>query len=154
MKSLWDQKRAVETVAHYAAQGVSEDLALRTYSARLLGADPELVLHGGGNTSVKTWGPDLFGERLEVLCVKGSGWDLAAIEPPGHPAVRLAPLLKLRALDRLTDEDMVNVQRANLMDSSGPTPSVEALLHAFIPEKFIDHTHATAFLALADQPHA
>jgi rhamnose utilization protein RhaD (predicted bifunctional aldolase and dehydrogenase)/NAD(P)-dependent dehydrogenase (short-subunit alcohol dehydrogenase family) len=154
MKSLWDERAAAEAVACYGAAGVCEDLALRTYSARLLGADPSLVLHGGGNTSVKTAARDLFGEALEVLCVKGSGWDLATIEPPGHPAVRLAPLLKLRDLDRLSDEDMVGVQRANLMDSAAPNPSVETLLHAFIPEKFIDHTHATAFLAIADQPDA
>jgi rhamnose utilization protein RhaD (predicted bifunctional aldolase and dehydrogenase)/NAD(P)-dependent dehydrogenase (short-subunit alcohol dehydrogenase family) len=154
MRSLWDDTAAAEAVARYGAAGVSEDLALRTYSARLLGADPSLVLHGGGNTSVKTTARDLFGEPLEVLCVKGSGWDLASIEPPGHPAVRLAPLQKLRSLERLSDEDMVGVQRANLMDSAAPNPSVETLLHAFIPEKFIDHTHATAFLAIADQPDA
>jgi len=154
MRSLWDESAAAEAVARYGAAGVSKDLALRTYSARLLGADPSLVLHGGGNTSVKTTAHDLFGEPLEVLCVKGSGWDLATIEPPGHPAVRLAPLLKLRSLDRLSDEDMVGVQRANLMDSAAPNPSVETLLHAFIPETFIDHTHATAFLAIADQPDA
>jgi len=154
MRSLWDDSVAAEAVARHGAAGVSEDLALRTYSARLLGADPSLVLHGGGNTSVKTTANDLFGEALEVLCVKGSGWDLATIEPPGHPAVRLAPLLKLRSLERLSDEDMVGAQRANLMDSAAPNPSVETLLHAFIPEKFIDHTHATAFLAIADQPDA
>jgi rhamnose utilization protein RhaD (predicted bifunctional aldolase and dehydrogenase)/NAD(P)-dependent dehydrogenase (short-subunit alcohol dehydrogenase family) len=112
------------------------------------------VLRGGGNTSVKTLATDLFGDVLEVLCVKGSGWDLATIEPAGHPAVRLAPLLRLRDLERLSDEDMVNAQRANLLDQAAPNPSVETLLHAFIPEKFIDHTHACAFLAIADQPDA
>ncbi|HEY2176971.1 MAG TPA: class II aldolase/adducin family protein, partial [Caulobacteraceae bacterium] len=154
MRSRWDDKAAAEAVAHYGAAGVSEDLALRTYSARLLGADPAIVLHGGGNTSVKTTACDLFGDEIEVLCVKGSGWDLASIEPPGHPAVRLEPLMRLRDLERLSDEDMVNVQRANLLDSTAPNPSVETLLHAFIPEKFIDHSHATAILALADQPDA
>jgi rhamnose utilization protein RhaD (predicted bifunctional aldolase and dehydrogenase)/NAD(P)-dependent dehydrogenase (short-subunit alcohol dehydrogenase family) len=154
MRSLWDEAGAAEAVARYGAAGVSEDLALRTYSARLLGADPALVLHGGGNTSVKTTAQDVFGQELEVLCVKGSGWDLASIEPAGHPAVRLAPLLSLRGLARLSDEEMVNAQRANLMDSAAPNPSVETLLHAFIPDKFIDHTHATAVLALADQPDA
>jgi rhamnose utilization protein RhaD (predicted bifunctional aldolase and dehydrogenase)/NAD(P)-dependent dehydrogenase (short-subunit alcohol dehydrogenase family) len=154
MRSLWDDSAAAEAVARYGAAGVSEDLALRTYSARLLGADPALVLHGGGNTSVKTTARDLFGEAIEVLCVKGSGWDLATIEPAGHPAVRLSPLMRLRDLERLSDEDMVNVQRANLLDSTAPNPSVETLLHAFIPEKFIDHSHATAILALADQPNA
>jgi rhamnose utilization protein RhaD (predicted bifunctional aldolase and dehydrogenase)/NAD(P)-dependent dehydrogenase (short-subunit alcohol dehydrogenase family) len=132
--------------------GVGEDLALRTYSARLLGADPSLVLHGGGNTSVKTTVRDVFGEDVEVLCVKGSGWDLATIEPAGHPAVRLAPLRRLRALERLSDEEMVNAQRQNLIDTAAPNPSVETLLHAFLAPKFIDHTHAEAVLALANQP--
>jgi rhamnose utilization protein RhaD (predicted bifunctional aldolase and dehydrogenase)/NAD(P)-dependent dehydrogenase (short-subunit alcohol dehydrogenase family) len=154
MNSLWNEDDALAAARRYAADGIGEDLALRTYSARLLGADPALVLHGGGNTSVKTTAPDLFGQALPVLCVKGSGWDLATIEPAGHPAVRLAPLLALRALERLSDEAMVNAQRQNLMDSTAPNPSVETLLHAFIPEKFIDHTHSQAVLALADQPDA
>ena len=154
MNSGWDDARARLAIEHYARQGVSEDLALRTYSARLLGADATLVLHGGGNTSVKTRARDLFGEEIDVLCVKGSGWDLATIEPPGHPAVRLEPLLRLRALERLSDEDMVNAQRQNLLDTAAPNPSVETLLHAFIPAKFIDHTHAMAVLALANQPDA
>jgi len=154
MKSLWNEADARAALERYAALGVGEDLALRTYSARLLGADPALVLHGGGNTSVKTTATDLFGEAVEVLCVKGSGWDLATIEPAGHPAVRLAPLLRLRALAALSDEAMVNAQRQNLIDAAAPNPSVETLLHAFIPDKFIDHTHSLAVLALADQPDA
>nr|MBA3811618.1 bifunctional aldolase/short-chain dehydrogenase [Caulobacteraceae bacterium] len=89
MKSRWDEAEARAAVSRYAALGVSEDLALRTYGARLLGADPTLVLHGGGNTSVKTRQTDVFGDEIDVLCVKGSGWDLATIEPAGHPAVRL-----------------------------------------------------------------
>ena len=85
---------------------------------------------------------------------RGSGWDLGTIEAPGLPAVKLAPLLELRSLDALSDEEMVNVQRANLVDSASPNPSVETLLHAFLPHKFVDHTHATPFLALANLPHA
>ena len=112
------------------------------------------MLHGGGNTSVKTIMTDLLGEEVEVLCVKGSGWDMAAIEPAGLPAVRLAPLRKLRRRAALSDEDMVRVQRANLLDPGAPNPSVETLLHAFLPHKFIDHTHSTAVLSLADQPDA
>ena len=154
MISLWNDPNAAAAVERYAALGVGEDLALRTYSARLLGSDPALVLHGGGNTSVKTGVRDIFGEVVEVLCVKGSGWDLATIEPAGHPAVRLAPLLRLRGLARLSDGAMVDAQRQNLMDSAAPNPSVETLLHAFIPEKFIDHTHSLAVLALANQPDA
>ncbi len=154
MKSLWRDEAAAAAVAGYAADGIGEDLALRTYSARLLGADTSLVLHGGGNTSVKTLATDVFGASVPVLCVKGSGWDLATIEPEGHPAVRLEPLLQLRQLPRLSDEAMVNAQRQNLMDTSAPNPSVETLLHAFIGAKFIDHTHALSVLALANQPDA
>jgi rhamnose utilization protein RhaD (predicted bifunctional aldolase and dehydrogenase)/NAD(P)-dependent dehydrogenase (short-subunit alcohol dehydrogenase family) len=152
MKSLWSDAEAGAFVARYGNHG--RDLALRIYSARLLGGDSRLVLHGGGNSSVKSDATDILGEHVAVLCVKGSGWDMADIEPPGFPAVRLEPLRKLRALDRLSDEDMVNFQRVNLLDSAAPNPSVETLLHAFLPHKFVDHTHSTAVLALTDQPDA
>ena len=154
MESRWSDAEAKRAVAHYAERGVGEDLALRTYSARLLGSDWRLVLHGGGNTSVKTKMRDVYGDEVRVLCVKGSGWDLATIEPEGHPAVRLEPLLRLRSLEKLTDEDMVSVQRANLLDSAAPNPSVETLLHAFLPHKFVDHTHSVAAVSIADQPEA
>src|SRR5258708_2622421 len=154
MRSLWSNRDAEAMVARYAAAGVSRDLALRVYTSRLLGSDPNLVLHGGGNTSVKTEMADLVGDAAEVLCVKGSGWDMAAIEPAGLPAVRLGPLRKLRQREALSDEDMVRVQRANLIDPGAPNPSVETLLHAFLPHRFVDHTHATAVLSLADQPDA
>jgi rhamnose utilization protein RhaD (predicted bifunctional aldolase and dehydrogenase)/NAD(P)-dependent dehydrogenase (short-subunit alcohol dehydrogenase family) len=131
---------------------VSELLALRTYTARLIGREADLVLHGGGNTSVKATATTILGETVDVLHVKGSGWDLATIEPPGHPAVRLAPLRALRRLDSMTDEAMVNELRTQLLDASAPNPSVETLLHALLPARFIDHTHADAILALADQP--
>jgi len=153
MQSRWNDAAAAKAVESYAKTGVSRDLALRTYTTRLLGQDPLLVLHGGGNTSVKTEMADLLGETHEVLCVKGSGWDMGQIEPAGLPAVKLAPLKKLRALDRLRDEDMVNFQRVNLLDAGAPNPSVETLLHAFLPHKFIDHTHAAAVLSLVDQPN-
>ncbi len=130
-----------------------EDLALRVYTSRLIGRDPGLVLHGGGNTSVKTRVHDaVLGEDLDVLCVKGSGWDLATIEPAGLPAVRLDALLRLRGVARLSDEDMVHRVRAGLLDPAAPTPSVEALLHAFLPHRFIDHTHADAICVLTNQP--
>ncbi|MGE0036142.1 MAG: bifunctional aldolase/short-chain dehydrogenase [Xanthobacteraceae bacterium] len=152
MESGWVESEAQATIARYATQGVAPDLALRIYSTRLLGRDPRLVLHGGGNTSVKTRMPDLLGETVEVLCIKGSGADMAAIEPAGMPAVRLDRLRKLRSRDVLSDEDMVRVQRENLLDPAAPNPSVETLLHAFLPHKFVDHTHATAILSLVDQP--
>lgn len=150
MQSAWNDRDADAAVARYA--GLGGDLALRVYTTRLLGGDPRLVLHGGGNTSVKTRLVDLNGDEVEVLCVKGSGWDMGSIELAGLPAVRLAPLRKLRAREALSDEEMVRLQRANLIDPSAPNPSVEALLHAFIPHKFVDHTHSTAVLALTDQP--
>jgi len=151
MQSQWDDAAARAMVADYAARGVASDLALRVYTTRLLGADPRLVLHGGGNTSCKTTATDLLGESWPVLCVKGSGWDMATIEPPGLPAVKLEPLRKARRLGKLSDEDMVALQRSNLLDPSAPNPSVETLLHAFLPHKFVDHTHSTAILSVVDQ---
>ena len=152
MKSSWSDKDAQDFIAKYAPKGVNADLAVRTYTTRLLGSDPRMVLHGGGNTSVKTTVKDQLGEDVDVICIKGSGWDMGVIEPAGLPAVRLEPLRKLRKLDKLSDEDMVNFQRINLLDSTAPNPSVETLLHAFLPHKFIDHVHSTAVLALTDQP--
>ena len=152
MKNLWSDADAKALVKRYAKEGVGEDLARRVYSSRLLGGEPRLVLHGGGNVSVKTGMADLTGETVEVLCVKGSGWDMGDIEPAGLPAVRLEPLRRLIGLETLGDEDMVNAQRGNLLDSGAPNPSVETLLHAFLPHKFVDHTHANAVLALTDQP--
>ncbi len=153
MKSRWVDGDAQAAVDHYAKLGIGSDLALRVYTTRLLGQDPQLVLHGGGNTSVKTRMPDLVGEETEVLCVKGSGADMGTIEPAGLPAVRLAPLRKLRAFDTLADDELVRIQRANLIDPTAPNPSVEILLHAFMPHTFVDHTHANAVLSLVDQPN-
>ena len=152
MQSKWSDADAKKFAADYAPKGVNEDLAVRTYTTRLLGCDPKMVLHGGGNTSVKTVVKDQLGEDVDVICIKGSGWDMGVIEPAGLPAVRLEPLRKLRKLDKLSDEDLVNFQRINLLDSTSPNPSVETLLHAFLPHKFIDHVHSTAVLALTDQP--
>jgi rhamnose utilization protein RhaD (predicted bifunctional aldolase and dehydrogenase)/NAD(P)-dependent dehydrogenase (short-subunit alcohol dehydrogenase family) len=152
MKNLWSKVDAEAAVTRYAEKNVNRDLALRVYTTRLLGGVPALVLHGGGNTSVKTRMADITGSEIDVLCVKGSGWDMGTIEAPGLPAVRLKPLQELHGLQALSDEDMVNVQRANLLDSKAPNPSVETLLHAFLPHKFIDHTHSNAVLALTDQP--
>jgi len=152
MKSAWKDEHAAQAVEQYADQGIPEDLALRVYTTRLLGSEPRLVLHGGGNTSVKSRATDITGEELAVLYVKGSGWDMGTIEPAGLPAVQLDPLLRLSSLDSLSDEDMVNLQRRNLLDAKAPNPSVETLLHAWVPHTFIDHTHANAGLVLTDQP--
>ena len=153
MKNMWSDTDARDMVKHYAEQGVDEELALRVYTTRLLGRNPELVLHGGGNTSVKVQMQDLLGNQVNVLCVKGSGWDMADIEPPGLPAVRLDPLLELCKVESLTDDEMVNFQRTNLLDANSPNPSVETLLHAFLPHKFVDHTHAVSVLSLTNQPN-
>jgi len=152
MRNLWSDGDARAAVAQHAKKGIGEDLALRVYTTRLLGGEPKLVLHGGGNTSVKTRMADITGRTIDVLCVKGSGWDMGTIEAPGLPAVRLDPLRELEGLQALSDEDMVNVQRSNLLDAKSPNPSVETLLHAFLPHKFIDHTHSNAVLSLTDQP--
>ena len=152
MQSLWRDEDAKAAIAKYAAQGVAEDLALRVYTTRLLGGDGRLVLHGGGNTSLKTRMADPLGDMVDVLCVKGSGWDMGTIEPPGLPAVRLEPLRRLARRDKLSDEEMVNFQRLNLLDANAPNPSVETLFHAFLPHSYIDHTHANAVLAVSDQP--
>jgi rhamnose utilization protein RhaD (predicted bifunctional aldolase and dehydrogenase)/NAD(P)-dependent dehydrogenase (short-subunit alcohol dehydrogenase family) len=153
MDSLYLDAEA-EAASSGRAESVSHDLALRTYTARLLGKNQGLVLHGGGNTSVKSRATTLLGEEVDVLCVKGSGWDLATIEPEGHPACVLSALLALSKLPTLSDEAMVNGLRLALLDAQAPTPSVEALLHAVLPAKFVDHTHADAVLALVDQPNA
>lgn len=160
MQSKWSDQDAKAAVEKWASgygetqHAVNEDLALRVYTCHLIGNEPTLVLHGGGNTSVKTRLRDDTGEEVDVLCVKGSGWDLGDIEPPGLPAVRLESLAALRRRPSLSDEDMVNAQRTRLLDSASPNPSVETLLHAFLPAKFIDHSHADAVLALADQPNS
>jgi len=152
MRSRFAERDAQAAVDRYAKAGIPRDLALRVYTTRLLGGDPKLVLHGGGNTSVKTRMRDLAGDEVETLCVKGTGADMAAIEPAGMPALRLDALRRLRAQDNIADENIVRVLRANLLDPSAPNPSVETLLHAFMPHKFVDHTHPTALLGLIDQP--
>ncbi|MCB1041365.1 MAG: bifunctional aldolase/short-chain dehydrogenase [Acidobacteria bacterium] len=148
----WNQVEAQKAIETYAAWG--QDLALRVYASRLLGSQADLVLHGGGNTSVKTSARDILGRPIDVLAVKGSGWNLATIEPQGFPQLRMHGLQELRQLHTLNDEDMVSSLRGLMLDSRAPNPSVETLLHAFIPQKFIDHAHADAILAIANQADA
>lgn len=151
MKSKWVEELAQTLVCEYEKQGISEDMALRVYSCRLLGQDPTLVLHGGGNVSVKTTASDGLNDNLQVICVKGSGWDMGDIEPPGLPSMYLDRLLELRSFTSLSDENMVAYQRRSLLDPGSPNPSIETLMHAFLPHAFIDHTHATAVLSLTNQ---
>ncbi|RLJ16635.1 bifunctional aldolase/short-chain dehydrogenase [bacterium endosymbiont of Escarpia laminata] len=143
MKTLWNDTEAAR---------FTDDLQLRVYSSRLLGSDPSLVLHGGGNTSVKIRQPDLFGDEEEILYVKGSGWDLATIEAEGYTPVRMAHLLKLATLESLSDLEMVNQLKTRQTIASAPTASVEAILHAALPYKFVDHTHADALVTITNTP--
>ncbi len=152
MKNNWSKKVVKKYIKRYKKLGFSKDLALRVYTTRLLGRNKELVLHGGGNTSVKTTIKDIDGKKYEVLCVKGSGWDMADIEPPGLPAVKLKPLLSLKNKKYLSDEDMVAYQKRNLIDIKSPNPSVETFLHAFLPFKYVDHTHADAVMNVTNRP--
>lgn len=150
MQSRWSEQEAAEFVARYAADW-GEALALRTYSARLLGAEPSLVLHGGGNSSVKTTWRNIFGEEFPAIFVKASGADMASLEPAGHCGLDLGALRRLRALPGLDDEGMVEQLRLHLLRADAPTPSIEALVHAFLPFTYIDHTHADAILALTNR---
>ncbi len=144
MKSLWNDKEA--------KQYLSDPLQLRVYTSQLLGREPDLVLHGGGNTSVKINVSNIFGETEAILYVKGSGWDLATIQAAGFAPVKMDVLLKMARLKELTDTEMVKWQRAAMIDPSAPNPSVEAILHAIIPYKFVDHTHADCVVTITNTP--
>ena len=152
MKNNWTKNSANKFIKKYKKLGFSKDLALRVYTTRLLGKNKELVLHGGGNTSVKTTIKDIDGKKYKVLCIKGSGWDMADIEPAGLPAVKLNPLIALKNKKYLSDENMVAYQKKNLINIKSPNPSVETFLHAFLPFKYVDHTHANAVLSVTNRP--
>jgi rhamnose utilization protein RhaD (predicted bifunctional aldolase and dehydrogenase)/NAD(P)-dependent dehydrogenase (short-subunit alcohol dehydrogenase family) len=151
MESLYSLEDSKAFIGNYPAY--STDLALCVYTSRLLGNDCRLVLHGGGNTSVKTKMINILGEENEVIFVKGSGGDLANIEPEGFTGLNLDPLQKLRRLKSLSDTEMVNQLKIHRIASGSPDPSVEALLHVFLPHKYIDHTHADSILILTNQAH-
>ena len=136
MKNLWDDKEASK---------YTSDLDLRVYTSNLLGRSDELVLHGGGNTSVKSM---IGGE--EILYVKGSGWDLVSIKAEGFSPVKMKTLLEMAKLKSLSDSEMVTQQKAAMTDKSAPNPSVEAILHAIIPFKVVDHTHADAIVTISN----
>lgn len=151
MKSRYRAEDAAAYVDRFAAAG--EDIALRVYTSQLIGRDPALVMHGGGNTSVKGRFTNVLGESVPAIFVKGSGWNLDSIEPPGLPGLDQSYLKELRRLESLSDEEMVNQLRTHMFDASGPNPSVETLLHAFLPHKFVDHSHADAILAITNRPN-
>jgi len=127
-------------------------LKLRVYTSRLLGNDEDLVMHGGGNTSVKIKEKNIFGEEEDILYVKGSGWNLGTIEEPGFAPVRLSVLHQLVRLPSLTDMEMVKYQRMAMTNPAAPNPSVETILHGIIPYTFVDHTHADAVVTITNSP--
>ncbi|MBM3385574.1 MAG: bifunctional aldolase/short-chain dehydrogenase, partial [Betaproteobacteria bacterium] len=143
MKSLWSDAEA----AKFDGQ-----LGPRVYTSRLLGRDRSLVLHGGGNTSVKMLEKNLFGEEEVVLYVKGSGWDLETIEPAGFAPVQLDYVRRLAALPALSDPQMVNELATHTLRAGAPAPSVETILHAILPHAYVDHTHADAVLSVSNSP--
>jgi rhamnose utilization protein RhaD (predicted bifunctional aldolase and dehydrogenase)/NAD(P)-dependent dehydrogenase (short-subunit alcohol dehydrogenase family) len=143
MKSQWNDAEAAQ---------YSGPLGPRVYTSRLLGRDKSLVLHGGGNTSVKLRVKNLFGEEEEVLYVKGSGWDMETIEAAGFAPVQLAYVRRLASLPALSDPQMVNELATHTLRAGAPAPSVETILHAILPHKYVDHTHADAVLSVSNAP--
>tara|TARA_B100000780_G_scaffold157521_1_gene110195 strand:- start:2784 stop:4757 length:1974 start_codon:yes stop_codon:yes gene_type:complete len=141
MKNLWSDADSTS---------FDGDLALRVYTSRLLGKDPTLVLHGGGNTSVKITESNIVGNQEEILYVKGSGWDLEFIEKAGFSPVRMNHMLSLAKLDTLSDPQMVNELKTQLTNATSPTPSVETILHAILPFKYVDHTHSDAVVTVTN----
>jgi len=151
MRSRWSDAEAALSVERWGPRW-GEALALRTYTSRLLGGEAELVLHGGGNTSLKGTVRDLFDDEVPALFVKASGGDLASIEPEGHVAVRLEPLRRWPELPGDLDDVAAEREiRALLFDPGAATPSIEAPVHALVPGRYADHTHADAVLALTNR---
>ena len=150
MNSRWTQDGAAAAVDRWADEH-GRAMALRLYTARLIGGEPNLVLHGGGNVSLKAPHRTLLGDEVEAIFVKGSGTNLADLDAAGLPGMDVTHLRRLQALDGLPDETMVNEIRRRLFDTSAPTPSIETLVHAFLPHRYVDHSHADAVLALTNQ---
>jgi rhamnose utilization protein RhaD (predicted bifunctional aldolase and dehydrogenase)/NAD(P)-dependent dehydrogenase (short-subunit alcohol dehydrogenase family) len=152
MKNLFENKDLNKMIIEYKKLNISIDLAQRIYTSRLIGSNTNLVLHGGGNTSVKSIEKDIDGEEYKIIYVKGSGSDLSSIGPKGFPAVKMSPLKRLMKKKFITDEEMVSFIRKNLIDHTAPNPSVETLVHAIINEKFVDHTHSNSILEITNRP--
>jgi rhamnose utilization protein RhaD (predicted bifunctional aldolase and dehydrogenase)/NAD(P)-dependent dehydrogenase (short-subunit alcohol dehydrogenase family) len=153
MENRWSENEATQFIEKYG-QKWGRDLALGLYAASLIGAEEKLVLHGGGNSSVKTVHTNRLGEPIEAVYVKASGYNMAHLEPNGYTGLDLNYLKKLRALSELSDEDMANEFRTHILDARAATPSIETLVHVFIQGRFVNHTHPDAILALTNQENA
>jgi rhamnose utilization protein RhaD (predicted bifunctional aldolase and dehydrogenase)/NAD(P)-dependent dehydrogenase (short-subunit alcohol dehydrogenase family) len=152
MQTSWKKSEAERIKNEFGHAG--SDLTQCIYVSRLIGRETDLVLHGGGNTSVKTFTPNIFGEQCSTIFVKASGFDLSNISPEGFSAIDLERAKNLRSIPDLTQDEMNKQLRILLLDPNAPMPSVEAFLHTFIPAKFIVHTHPITILGLTNQPKA
>ena len=153
MKNAWDVGQFSECIAAYGAQW-GDDLASCVYLTRLVGRESALALHGGGNTSVKTTLKDFVGESHEALYVKASGCDMAQIEAENFVALDRAYMARFGALDSFTDRQMADEFATHRLRPGSARPSIEALLHALVPAKYVLHTHAEAVLALSNRSDA
>ena len=153
MNNRWSDEKAAQYIEKYGGRW-GEDLALGLYVASLIGSEDGLVLHGGGNSSVKTDFASLLGERIDAIYVKASGYNMAHIAPDGYTGLDLEYLKKLSSLSDISDEDMANEFRTHCLDARSASPSIETLVHAFVRHKFVDHTHPDAILALTNQRDA
>jgi len=143
MKSRWSDKKA---------RGL-EGLNILVHTSRLIGMDTHLVVWGGGNSSVKIKGSDHTGRPIRILWMKGSGSDMRTITPKQFTPLRLDDLLPLMKREAMTDDEMVAYQSRSVLEPGAPKPSIETLLHAFLPPTHIYHTHADAICALTDTPN-
>ena len=154
MKNKWNDKTANIFVKKYLKKGINKELALRIYTTRLLGSDSKIVLHGGGNTSLKLYKENSKKINQNIIYVKGSGKDMGDIDLDGFPALELDNLIRLKSKKKLNDFQMINFLKKYMLDTSFPNASIETLLHSFIPYKFIDHSHSNSVLSLINQPNA
>lgn len=129
---------------------LSTPLGQCCHGSHLLGRESSFVLHGGGNTSVKDSRVDITGRAVDALFVKGSGWDLASIQPEGFTPLGMDRLHELLELDELSDQNMARELAAAKLDPAAPAPSVESLLHAFLPFRAVQHSHADVIVSLTN----
>lgn len=143
MKNRWNEADA---------NRLETDLELRLYSSTLIGADTDLVLHGGGNTSLKSTVTNRFGEQQNIIWVKASGYDLATMDKNGYTALELPKVLRLAELDQLNDRDMVSDLKVARLNPDAAAASIEAIVHALIPFAYVDHSHSNAVLTVSNTP--